>query len=314
MSRTATARARSILHIDLDPFFVSVERSLDPAARRPLIVGGNEDGSGIVAAASDEARAQGVRAGQPVGVARRLCPDGVFRPGDLDTYARVSDDVTSLLLAASRRVERPSADEAYVDLTREAPSSPTPVAVAESLKDELQRRLGLDPPRWAWRPRGLAARVATVRRCPRGLLVATRLRGVVPGPPAAVLPAGPAPHPRRRSSACRPRHPRPWCGVRSRDARRDAWARPRPPAAGSARGEGRAARGGVTAPPVRSTRRRSSATATPTGRPCARSWRAWPGARAAGWPFGLAAGTVTVELRRGRPHGPSRREPERVPT
>ena len=54
-----TPRARSILHIDLDPFFVSVERSLDASLRgRPLIVGGNEDGSGIVAAASDEARAK----------------------------------------------------------------------------------------------------------------------------------------------------------------------------------------------------------------------------------------------------------------
>src|SRR5947199_31203 len=130
------ARARSILHIDLDPFFVSVERSLDASLRgRPLIVGGHEDGSGVVAAASDEARANGVRAGQPIRTARRLCPEAVVRPGDLDTYARVSGDVTSLLLSASRRVERPSADEAYVDLTREAPSSPTPVAVAESLKD-----------------------------------------------------------------------------------------------------------------------------------------------------------------------------------
>jgi DNA polymerase-4 len=174
-------RARSILHVDLDPFFVSVERSLDPSLRgRPVIVGGNEDGSGVVAAARDEAREKGVRAGQPVTAARRLCPEGVFRSGDLETYARVSEDVTSLLLSVSRRVERPSADEAYLDLTREAPSSPTPVAVAESLKDELQRRLGLDASLGLATTR-LAARVASTWARPRGLLV------VLPGYEASFL-------------------------------------------------------------------------------------------------------------------------------
>jgi DNA polymerase-4 len=176
-----TGRARSILHVDLDPFFVSVERSLDPSLRgRPVIVGGNEDGTGVVAAASDEARAKGVRAGQGVGAARRLCPEGVFRPGDLETYARISEDVTSLLLSSSRRVERPSADEAYVDLTRESPSSSSPVAAAESLKDELQRRLGLDASLGLASTR-LAARVASTWARPRGLLV------VLPGYEASFL-------------------------------------------------------------------------------------------------------------------------------
>src|SRR5882672_5758748 len=81
---------------------------------------------------------------------------------------------------ASRRVERPSADEAYVDLTRESPSSPTPVAVAESLKDELQRRLGLDASLGLATTR-LAARVASTWARPRGLLV------VLPGYEASFL-------------------------------------------------------------------------------------------------------------------------------
>src|SRR6185436_18807829 len=98
---------RRILHVDLDPFFVSVERSLDASLRaRPLIVGAGPDAaSGLVAAASAEARARGVVPGQSLGTARRLCPDAVFRPGDLEAYARVSEDVTSVLLRASRRVE-----------------------------------------------------------------------------------------------------------------------------------------------------------------------------------------------------------------
>jgi len=169
--RGAAPRPRRILHLDLDPFFVSVERSLDASLRgRPVIVGGNADGRGMVAAASAEARAAGVRPGQSIDLAKSLCPDGVFRPGDLDTYARFSEDVSAILLGASRRVERPSADEAYVDLSRESVSSPNPVAAAEAIKDEIQRRLGLDASLGLASTR-LAARVASTWARPRGLLV-----------------------------------------------------------------------------------------------------------------------------------------------
>jgi len=167
----ADPRARRILHVDLDPFFVSVERSLDPGLRgRPLVVGGLADGSGTVAAASAEARAAGVRPGLSVRQARRLCPQGVFRPGDLETYARFSQDVTAILLGASRRVERPSSDEAYVDLTRDTGASPHPVGAAEAVKDEIQRRLGLDASLGLASSR-LGARIASTWARPRGLLV-----------------------------------------------------------------------------------------------------------------------------------------------
>ncbi len=174
-------RRRSILHVDLDPFLVSVERSQDTALRgRPVIVGGLPDGSGIVAAASAEARAAGVRAGQTIAAARRLCPLGEFRAGDFDTYARISEEVTSILLSASRRVERPSADEAYLDLTRESGLDASPVPAAEAIKDEIQRRLGLDASLGLASSR-LAARVASTWARPRGLLV------VLPGYEASFL-------------------------------------------------------------------------------------------------------------------------------
>jgi len=165
-----THRARRILHVDLAPFFVAVERSLDPALRdRPVVVGGSSGSDGIVAAASDEARDRGVRPGQALARARELCPEAVFRPGDFETYARISDEVTTVLLGASRRVERPSADEAYVDLT--APSGgAAPVPAAEAIKDALQRRLGLDASLGMASCR-LAARVASRGARPRGLLV-----------------------------------------------------------------------------------------------------------------------------------------------
>jgi len=295
-----TGSARRILHVDLDPFFVSVERSLDPTLRgRPLVVGGNEDGSGIVAAASDEARAQGVRAGQTISAARRLCPDGVFRPGDLDTYARVSEEVTSLLLSVSRRVERPSADEAYVDLTRESPSSPGPVAVAESLKDDLQRRLGLDASLGLACSR-LAARVASSWARPRGLLV------VLPGyegsflgrQPLRFLPELP-PHLERaleqaglttlgEVAACDPAALAEIVGT---------------PAATRLQQE---ARGeceqpiAVTAPPVR-IQEESAIRDRRTDRKALQQVIEGLAARACRRlrPFGLAAGTLAVELRRG---------------
>jgi DNA polymerase-4 len=163
-------RRRSILHVDLDPFFVSVERSMDPSLRgRPLVVGGDGQGLGFVAAVSPEAREAGVRVGMPLTQARRLTPDAAFRRGDLEAYGRVSDEVTAVLLAASRRVERPSSDEAFVDLTPEA-GAPPPVRATETIRDELQRRLGLDVSLGLASSR-LAARIASAWARPRGLLV-----------------------------------------------------------------------------------------------------------------------------------------------
>ena len=131
-----------------------------------------------MAAASEEARAAGVRVGLPLAQARRLVPDAAFRRGDLDTYGRISEEVTAVLLAASRRVERPSADEAFVDLSSEPhPALPHPAAravppvrAAETIRDELQRRLGLDASLGLASSR-LAARIASGWAKPRGLLV-----------------------------------------------------------------------------------------------------------------------------------------------
>jgi DNA polymerase-4 len=164
-------KRRSILHVDLDPFFVSVERSLDASLEgRPLVVGGDGHGTGFVAAASEEARACGVSAGLPLAQARRLCPTAAFRRGDLDTYGHVSEEVTAVLLAASRRVERPSADEAFVDLTPTSDADPPPVRAAETIRDELHRRLRLDASLGLASTR-LAARIASGWAKPRGLLV-----------------------------------------------------------------------------------------------------------------------------------------------
>jgi DNA polymerase-4 len=160
-----------VLHVDLDPFFVSVERSLDPSLRgRPLVIGGDGSSMGFVAAASDEARRSGVRVGMALLQARHLAPEATFKRGDLDTYGRVGEEVTAVLLAASRRVERPSADEAFLDLSPGSHGAVPPVRAAETVRDELQRRLGLDASLGLAASR-LAARIASGFAKPRGLLV-----------------------------------------------------------------------------------------------------------------------------------------------
>ncbi len=164
------ARIRRILHIDLAPFFVAVERARDPSLRdRPVVVGG--DGPLTrVAAASDEARAAGVRPGQAVSRARELCPEAVVRPGDLEAYARVSNDVTSLLLRVSGRVERPSADEAFLELSAQAATMRRAVLMTECLRDDMRRRLGLEAA-FGLASSRLAARVASRWARPRGLVL-----------------------------------------------------------------------------------------------------------------------------------------------
>lgn len=138
-------------------------------AGRPLVVGGNGP-QARVAAASPEARAAGVRVGQTIARARELCPGAVFRPGDFEAYARASQDLTSILLGVSRRVERPTADEAFVDLSTDAATMRLAVAAVESLRNEVERRMGIDAA-FGLASSRLAARVASRWARPRGLVL-----------------------------------------------------------------------------------------------------------------------------------------------
>lgn len=108
---------RSILHLDLDTFFVSVERLIDSRLNgKPILVGGTGD-RGVVSAASYESRAFGAHSGMPMKMARQLCPEAIIIKGNASTYTKHSKAVTDILKAEVPLLEKASIDEFYADLT-----------------------------------------------------------------------------------------------------------------------------------------------------------------------------------------------------
>jgi len=110
---------RTIFHLDLDTFFVSVERILDPLLKgKPVIVGGDPKyGRGVVAACSYEAREYGLHSAMPIRTAYRLCPQGVYIHGSHGEYSRFSKAVKNVLSQYAPVVEKASIDEFYMDFT-----------------------------------------------------------------------------------------------------------------------------------------------------------------------------------------------------
>ena len=107
---------RTVVHMDLDCFFVSVSRLINPKLQgRPVIVGGGE--RGVVAACSYETRVFGVHSAMPIKLAKRLCPEAIIIRGDYDEYGKRSDEVTQIICESVPLYERSSIDEFYIDLS-----------------------------------------------------------------------------------------------------------------------------------------------------------------------------------------------------
>lgn len=172
---------RTILHIDMDAFFVAVERRRDPSLQgRPVIVGGDPEERGVVSSASYEARAYGVHAGMPLVTARMLCPHAVFIRCNHPLYAEASREVFEIIGRFSPLVERVSIDEAYVDLTGTDRLFGPAVQVAEMMHRDIRDKLSF-PSSIGIGTNKLVAKVASSLAKPEGLIY------VYPGREASFL-------------------------------------------------------------------------------------------------------------------------------
>jgi DNA polymerase-4 len=108
---------RSILHLDIDTFFVSVERLKNSKlSGKPVIIGGISN-HGVVSSCSYEARKYGVRSAMPMKMARNLCPDAIVIRGDMEAYSNYSNIITGIIAEKSPAYEKSSIDEHYIDIT-----------------------------------------------------------------------------------------------------------------------------------------------------------------------------------------------------
>jgi DNA polymerase-4 len=179
--------ARTIAHVDMDAFFVSVELVRRPELRgRPVLVANGTIASrGVVMAASYEAREYGVHSALPLAVAHRRCPQAILIPRDMDFYRRASAKVMEVLRRFSDRVEVAGLDEAYLDLS----DCPVPKARARQLKREMLATtrlvcsVGLGPNK-------LCAKIASDLDKPDGLCVLEpeRMLEAVGDRPARLIP------------------------------------------------------------------------------------------------------------------------------
>lgn len=109
--------SHQIVHIDLDSFFVSVERIINPKLiGKPVLVGGTSD-RGVVASCSYEAREYGIHSAMPMRQAKQLCPEAIVVRGDTAEYSKFSDTITQIIAETVPMYEKTSIDEFYMDLT-----------------------------------------------------------------------------------------------------------------------------------------------------------------------------------------------------
>ena len=135
---------RLIFHIDLDAFFAAVEEIEQPELRgKPIVVGGQADGRGVVASANYAARKFGVRSAMPTAQALRRCPQEVVVPPRHTLYKSYSRRVMAIFQRFSLVMEQISIDEAFLDMTGRIPPQDSPVAVARQLQQQVENELGL---------------------------------------------------------------------------------------------------------------------------------------------------------------------------
>ena len=175
------ASARTVFHVDMDAFFVSVEELFDPSLReKPVVVGGRRGERGVVAAASYAARKFGVHSAMPLRTAEKLCPQAIFVEGHPDRYRDCSAQVRRVLESFTPQVEMASIDEAYLDMTGTERLHGPALLAAHKLHHRMKAETQLNCSIGIGTSR-LVAKVCSGKAKPHGMLYA------VPGQEARLL-------------------------------------------------------------------------------------------------------------------------------
>ncbi|HEX6820697.1 MAG TPA: DNA polymerase IV [Candidatus Sulfotelmatobacter sp.] len=161
---------RTIFHVDMDAFFVSVEELYDPSLKgKAVVVGGQRNERGVVSAASYEARKFGVHSAMPLRTAAKHCPNAIFVDGHPERYRECSEKVFQVLSAFTPQVEMASIDEAYLDMTGTERLHGPPLKAANSLHLRMKSETGLNCSVGIGSSR-LIAKVSSGQAKPNGLL------------------------------------------------------------------------------------------------------------------------------------------------
>jgi DNA polymerase-4 len=176
-----TNGGKTIFHVDMDAFFVSVEELFDPSLKgKAVVVGGQRNERGVVSAASYEARKFGVHSAMPLRTAAKLCPQAIFVDGHPERYRECSEQVYRVLNSFSPLVEMASIDEAYLDMTGTSRLHGPPLRAAHTLHERMKTETRLNCSIGIGASR-LIAKVSSAKAKPNGVL------WVVPGQEAKFL-------------------------------------------------------------------------------------------------------------------------------
>jgi DNA polymerase IV len=176
-----SAATRTIVHVDMDAFFVSVEELFDPLLKgKAVVVGGQRGERGVVSAASYEARKFGVHSAMPLRTAAKLCPHAIFVNGHPERYRERSEKVYEVLTSFSPLVEMASIDEAYLDMTGTDRLHGPVLRAAHSLHQKMKEQTQLNCSIGIGSSR-LVAKVSSAKAKPNGVL------WVMPGEEARML-------------------------------------------------------------------------------------------------------------------------------
>jgi DNA polymerase-4 len=164
---------RTIFHVDMDAFFVSVEELSDPSLKgKAVVVGGQKHERGVVSAASYEARKFGVHSAMPLRTAAKLCPHAIFVAGHPERYRESSEKVHRVLSSFSPLVEMASIDEAYLDMTGTERLHGPPLRTAHNLHQKVKAETQLNCSIGIGASR-LIAKVSSAQAKPNGVLFIT---------------------------------------------------------------------------------------------------------------------------------------------